>query len=87
MLSVSEFMSVKSDSNAVREAKDIPLLPYAIAEAPTVPENADAAQPLPSATPAQRIEDMYQLADIFASIFMTLPDEYEHAIAMTREAA
>lgn len=80
-------MSVKSDSNAVREVKDVPPLPYPKAEAPTAQENADTAQPLPAATSAQRIEDMYQLADIFASIFEALPDEYEYAIAMMREAA
>ena len=80
-------MSVNTDSNAVRQAKDVPLLPYATPEAPTAPANADAAQPLRTTTPAQRIEDMYQLADIFASIFETLPDEYKHAIALAREAA
>jgi hypothetical protein len=35
----------------------------------------------------QRIEQMYQLAHIFASIFEALPDEHEHAIATTWEAA
>jgi pimeloyl-ACP methyl ester carboxylesterase len=32
-------------------------------------------------------EFWYQLAHIFASIFEALPDEHEHAIATTREAA
>jgi hypothetical protein len=38
-------------------------------------------------TPGQRTEQMYQLADIFASIFEALPEEYEQAIASTPEAA
>ena len=42
----------------------------------------------PPTTPAgQRIEQMRQLADIFASIFEALPDKHEHAIATTRQAA
>ncbi len=51
------------------------------------PETADAALPLPTTTQGQRTEQMYQLADIFASIFEALPEEYEHAIASTPEAA
>jgi len=50
-------------------------------------ETAGAALPLPTITPGQRTEQMYQLAEIFASIFEALPEEYEHAIATTLEAA
>jgi hypothetical protein len=50
-------------------------------------ETADAALPLPPTTHGQRTEQMYQLAEILASIFEALPEEYEHAIASTPEAA
>lgn len=82
-------MSAKPKSNAVHEEKD-PLFPSVAVEtmnAHTAMETAAAAQPLSTTTPEQRLEQMYQLADIFASIFEAMPDEYEHAIAMTREAA
>ena len=49
-------------------------------------ETADAALPLPTITQGQHTEQMYQLADIFASIFEALLEEYEHAIASTLEA-
>jgi len=48
---------------------------------------ADAALPLSFITHTEPTEKMYQLADIFASIFEALPEEYEHAIASTLEAA
>ena len=82
-------MSVKSKSNAVHEEKD-PLFPSVAVEtmsAHIATETADAAQPLRTTTQRQRTEQMYQLADIFASIFEALPEEYEHAIATTLEAA
>lgn len=82
-------MSVKSKSTAVHGAKK-PLFPSATVEsvcAHLAAKTADAAQPLQTATPGQRIEQMYQLADIFASIFEALPNEYKHAIATEREAA
>jgi len=82
-------MPVKSKANAVHGVKK-PLFPSATVEAVSARiamETADAAQPLPTATPGQHIEQMYQLADIFASIFEALPEEYEHAIASTPEAA
>lgn len=82
-------MSIKSKSNAVLRAKK-PLLPDATVEtasAPVTMETADAPALLSTPTQEQRVEQMYQLADIFASIFETLPDEYEHAIATPREAA
>ena len=82
-------MSIKSKSNAVRTGKKA-LPPNATVESPSAPvalEAADAPASLSTLTQERRIEQMYQLADIFASIFETLPDEYEHAIATTREAA
>ena len=77
MLSVSELMSIKSKSNAVRGTKGTPLFQSATLE--TVSGHITAQE--------QRIAQMYQLAHIFASIFEALPDEHEHAIATTREAA
>ena len=80
-------MSAKPKSNAIRGGGA--LFPNAPAEmsAGLDPETADAALPLTTTTLGQRIEQMYQLADIFASIFEALPEEYEHAIATTPEAA
>jgi hypothetical protein len=80
-------MSAKPKSNAFRGER--PLFPNATAEMTLHldTERADAALPLPTTTPEQRTEQMYQLADIFASIFEVLPEEYEHAIATTLEAA
>ena len=75
-------MSAKPTSNAV--SGEGPLFPNATAE---MPETADAALPLPTTTQEQRTEQMYQLADIFASIFEALPAEHEQAIASTPEAA
>ena len=77
-------MSAKPKSNAVRGER--PLFPNATAEMTLHldTETADAALPL---TQGQRTEQMYQLAEIFASIFETLPEEYEHAIATILEAA
>lgn len=81
-------MSIKPKSNGVRGAKDTPVFPSATAETTTLhvaTETTGAAPPTTSA--GQRIEQMYQLADIFASIFEALLAEHEHAIATTREAA
>ena len=80
-------MSAKPKSNAVR-GEGTPF-PNATAEMSVHrdTETADAALPLPTATQGQRTEQMYQLADIFASIFEALPEECEHAIASTLEAA
>ncbi len=80
-------MSVQPNSNAVRG--EGPLFPNATAEMSVHrdTETADAALPLPTATQGQRTEQMYQLADIFASIFEALPAEHEQAIASTPEAA
>jgi len=80
-------MSAKPKSNAVRGKR--PLFPNATAEMSVRldTETADAALPLPPSTQEQRTEQMYQLAEIFASIFEALPEEYEHAIASTPEAA
>ena len=80
-------MSAKPKSNAVRGKR--PLFPNATAEMRVHPdtETADAALPLPTTTQGQRTEQMYQLAEIFASIFEALPEEYEHAIVSTPEAA
>jgi hypothetical protein len=76
-------MSIDSKSKGVHEVRNS-LFPSAEAEA------ADAADAVPSLlTPSagQRIEQMYELADIFASIFEALAYEHEHAIAITRKAA
>ncbi len=79
-------MSAKPKSNAVRGETPFP---DATAEKNLHLETktADDALPLPTITQGQRTEQMYQLADIFASIFEALPEEYEHAIASTPEAA
>jgi hypothetical protein len=50
-------------------------------------QTVDGAQPLRTKTQGQHIEQMYQLADIFAAIFEALPEEYEDAIATRPEAA
>jgi hypothetical protein len=72
-------MSIKSKSNAVCGARE-PVLPIAM-------EAADAPASLPTTAQERRIEQMYQLASIFASVFEALPNEHEHPIATTREAA
>jgi len=82
-------MSIKSKPNAVRGAKD-PLFPSTTVETVSTilpVTTAGALAPLPTTAPEERIEQMFQLADIFASIFEALLDEHEHAIATTREAA
>jgi hypothetical protein len=82
-------MSIKSKSNQVRGTKDMPACPAAMPE-PSTLRVALETNGAPPTTPAgQRIEQMRQLADIFASIFEALPDEHEHehAIATTRQAA
>jgi len=82
-------MSIRSKSNVVRGAKS-PLPQSATAEtvsAHMAVEMADGSASLPTTTQEQRVEQMYQLANIFASIFEALPDEHSHAIATTREAA
>jgi hypothetical protein len=80
-------MSAKPKSNAVRG--EGPLFPNATAEMSVHldTETADAVLPLSTSTHGQRTEQMYQLADIFASIFEALPEECEHAVATTLEAA
>lgn len=82
--------SIKSTSTSVHEVQD-PLFPIATAVEPTGEcmgaEVADAAPSLLTASPGQRIEKMYELADIFACIFEASPNEHEHAIATTRDAA
>ena len=67
----------ESKPNPVRETKD---LLFASA-------TPDGAAPIRTTTQSQRIEQMYQLAEIFASIFETVPDGYEDAIATTLEEA
>lgn len=82
-------MSIKSKSNAVRGAKH-PLVQRATAEtvsAHMAMETADAPASVPTTAQQQRIEQMYQLADIFASMFEALSEVHTHAIATTREAA
>lgn len=52
-----------------------------------VGEPGDATQVLPTTVQARHIEQMYQLADIFASIFDGLYDAPDAAIATTRKAS
>ena len=49
-------------------------------------EPREAAQPLPTTVQVRHIEQMYELANIFASIFDALHDAPDDAIATTREA-
>jgi hypothetical protein len=86
-IEIGLMMSAKPKSHAVRGER--PLFPNATAEMSVRldTETADAALPLPPTTQGLRTEQMYQLAEIFASIFEALPEEYEHAIASTPEAA
>ena len=89
MFPVSEPMSIKSKSNAVRGARH-PLVQNATVEtasAHMATETPDAPASLPTTAQQEHIEQMYQLANIFASIFEALPDMHAHAIATTREAA
>jgi len=81
-------MSVRSKSNAVHEWRE-PLFSSSkveIASPQVATDTVDAAQPLTSIQ-AQRIEQLYELADIFAAIFEALAEEYEDAIVTRREAA
>lgn len=82
-------MSIKAKSNAVRGAR-YPLVQNATIEtvsAHMAKETPDAPTSLPTIAHQERIEQMYQLANIFASIFEALPDMHVHAIATPREAA
>ena len=81
-------MSIRSKSSEVYEAKDASVFPRAMAEIATLPiatEPSGVAAPTSSA--GRRMEQMYELADIFASIFEALPNGHEHAIAATPKAA
>ena len=80
-------MSIKSNSNEVRGTKDRPAGPSATPEPTTPPVAIETTGAPPTTSAGQRIEQMRQLADIFASIFEAFPDEHEHAIATTRQAA
>jgi hypothetical protein len=82
-------MSIVSKSNAAREAKNAAFRPATVeATTPhTAGETAGAPASIPTPAREQCIEEMYQLADIFASIFETLPDDYKRAIATSRDAA
>jgi hypothetical protein len=82
-------MSIVSKSNAAGEAKN-PVFRRATVEATTPHtggETAGAPASLPTPAGEERIERMHQLADIFASIFEALPDDYKRTIATTRDAA
>jgi len=82
-------MCAKPKSNAVQE-ETLPLFTSAMTEAVSADiamETADAARPLLTTVQGRRIEQIYELADILASIFETLPDEYETAIATMPKAA
>lgn len=80
-------MSIKSKSNEVRGTKDMPACPNARPEPATLRVAIETTGAPPTTPAGRRIEQMRQLADIFASIFEALPDEHEHAIATTRQAA
>lgn len=83
-------MSINSNSNAVRGARN-PLPQSAmgkpVSSGPIALATANDRTSLPTTAQQQRVEQMYRLANIFASIFETLPDEHVHAIAANREAA
>ena len=81
-------MSIKSKLSSVCGAKET-LFPSAVetVSALIAIETADAPATLPTTAQERRIEQMYQLASIFASIFEALPNEHEGPIATTREAA
>jgi hypothetical protein len=74
-------MSIKPKSNGVHGAKDTFVFPNATAE------NTSPYVVTGTTVTGQRIEQMYQLADIFASIFEASAEEHEHAIATKRDAA
>ena len=80
-------MSGKPKSNVV--SGEGPLFPDATVETSVRldTETADGGLSLLTTTQGQRAEQMYQLADIFASIFEALPADHEQAIASTPEAA
>jgi hypothetical protein len=72
-------MSIRSKSSKLHQANDTPVCPRATAEISAIGNTATIS--------GQRIEQMYELADILVSIFEALPDEHEHAIAATPKAA
>jgi hypothetical protein len=82
-------MSINSNSNAIRGARN-PLPQSAMGKpassGPIALATASGRTSLLT-TAQQSVEQMYRLANIFASIFETLPDEHVHAIATNREAA
>lgn len=84
----SGLMSIKSKSSEVPEANSASVFP---SFAPEIATLHAAAEPIGGAPPrsvtAQRMEQMYELADIFAAIFEALSDEHEHAIVVPPKAA
>jgi hypothetical protein len=83
-------MSIKSNSNVVRGTRNS-LAKSATGEAASgvdiALETAHGPMSLPTIAQRQRVEQMYRLANIFASIFETLPVEPVDAIATARDAA
>ena len=83
-------MSIKSNSNTVRGTRNS-LPQRATGEAASGVDialgTAQGPVSLPTTAQRQRIEQMYRLANIFASIFETLPIEHLDAIATARDAA
>ena len=83
-------MSINSNSNTVRGKRN-PLAKSAMGEPASgidiALETAHAPTSLPTISQRQRVEQMYRLANIFASIFETLPIEHVDAIASARDAA
>ncbi len=84
-----DLMSIESKPNAVRgeKARVLQRAEIETVSPHTAMETADATPSLPTNAQQQRIEQMYQLADIFASIFEALPDDHAHAIATMTKAA
>lgn len=81
-------MSIRSKSKVVCGAKDLSVFfRTATVETTTARGATETTGACPSISAGQRIEQMYQLADIFASIFEVLPDEHKQAIASKRAAA
>jgi hypothetical protein len=77
-------MSAKSKSRVTHEAKGL-LVPHATVEKVSTKgpkKTVDCTQPLQRKIRGQHIEQMYQLADIFAAIFEALPEEYEDVMSV-----
>jgi hypothetical protein len=83
-------MSINSKSNAVHGARS-PMPQKAtggtVSSDHRALETDNGRTSLPTTAQRERVEQMYRLANIFASIFEALPDGDVQAIATNREAA